>query len=123
MLPCEAGSENFFIDPYGEVLPCNGMEEKYWFKSFGNLREVDTFDELWQGTRADDVRNCVKTCPKNCWMIGTASPVMHKYIKHPLKWVILSKAKSLLRKEIDINNIPFYDVGQDPRQGDLRILN
>ena len=23
MLPCEAGTENFFIDPYGNVLPCN----------------------------------------------------------------------------------------------------
>lgn len=123
MLPCEAGSENFFIDPYGEVLPCNGMEEKYWFKSFGNLRKIDSFEELWQGPKAENVRKCVATCPKNCWMIGTASPVMHKYLKHPLKWVFLNKAKSLLRKEIDVNNVPFYDVGQDPRQGDLRIPN
>ena len=33
MLPCEAGSANFFIDPFGEVYPCNGLEEKYWQKS------------------------------------------------------------------------------------------
>ena len=28
MLPCEAGIVNFFIDPYGEIYPCNGLEEK-----------------------------------------------------------------------------------------------
>ncbi len=28
MLPCEAGSANFFIDPWGEVFPCNGLEDK-----------------------------------------------------------------------------------------------
>ena len=26
MLPCEAGSANFFIDPFGDVYPCNGLE-------------------------------------------------------------------------------------------------
>ena len=30
MLPCEAGMANFFIDPWGEVYPCNGLEEKCW---------------------------------------------------------------------------------------------
>jgi radical SAM protein with 4Fe4S-binding SPASM domain len=117
MLPCEAGTENFFIDPYGEVLPCNGMEKKYWFDSFGNIRQVDCFDDLWQGTRADRVRSHVASCPKNCWMIGSASPVMKKYIRHPLKWVVMNKLNSLAGKKVDIDNIPWYDVGQDPRQG------
>ncbi len=121
MLPCEAGTENFFIDPYGEVLPCNGMEAKYWFETFGNIRDCNHFDELWQGPRAEKVRRCVATCPKNCWMIGSASPVMKKYIRHPLKWVAVNKARSILRLPVDTDNIPRYDVGQDPRQGSLRI--
>ena len=29
MLPCEAGSTNFFIEPYGDIYPCNGLEKKY----------------------------------------------------------------------------------------------
>jgi radical SAM protein with 4Fe4S-binding SPASM domain len=123
MLPCEAGSENFFIDPYGEVLPCNGMEKKYWYKSFGNIRQCDHFEELWQGPRADEIRRLVARCPKNCWMIGSASPVMKKYILHPLKWVIINKARSIARRSVDINRIPHFDVGQDPRQGDLKPLN
>ena len=27
-LPCEAGSTNFFIEPYGDIYPCNGLEKK-----------------------------------------------------------------------------------------------
>ena len=40
MLPCEAGTANFFIDPWGEVYPCNGMESKYWKESMGNKSEA-----------------------------------------------------------------------------------
>ena len=53
----------------------------------GNLNDMD-FSEIWNSERAKEVRQKVKNCPKNCWMIGTASPVMKKYIKAPLKWVI-----------------------------------
>lgn len=120
MLPCEAGTENFFFDPYGEVLPCNGMEKKYWFETFGNIRETDSFEELWNSPRALKVRELVAQCPKNCWMIGSASPVMKKYIRHPLKWVITNKMRSLSGKDVEIDSIPVFDVGQDPKQGDLR---
>lgn len=120
MLPCEAGSENFFIDPYGEVLPCNGMEKKCWFESFGNIREADNFEELWNSPKAKNIRELVSKCPKNCWMIGSASPVMKKYIKHPVKWVVANKFKSLLGQSVNFDATPYYDVGQDPRQGDLK---
>ena len=49
MLPCEAGSANFFIDPFGEVYPCNGLEEKYWQKSMGNIHETP---DSWISGRA-----------------------------------------------------------------------
>ncbi len=121
MLPCEAGTANFFIDPYGEVLPCNGMEEQYWYKSMGNLRDVENFDDIWKSKRAEEVRELVRSCPKNCWMVGSAAPVMKKYIKYPTMWVVKNKIKSLLGKPIYVDTIPKYDVGQDPRQGDLRL--
>ncbi|MES9843919.1 MAG: radical SAM protein [Candidatus Sedimenticola sp. 6PFRAG5] len=121
MLPCEAGSANFFIEPYGDIFPCNGLEERYWKESMGNIRDFGTFNELWESEQAGRVRELVRTCPKNCWMVGTAAPVMKKYIKHPAKWVVKNKLKSLLGKPISIDDIPKCDVGQDPRQGDLRI--
>jgi radical SAM protein with 4Fe4S-binding SPASM domain len=120
MLPCEAGTANFFIEPYGEVYPCNGLEERYWKESMGNIREAASFAELWNSEQAQRVRGLVRSCPKNCWMVGTAAPVMKKYIAHPAKWVARNKLKSLLGKPVCIDDIPKCDVGQDPRQGDLR---
>ncbi len=116
MLPCEAGSANFFIDPWGEVYPCNGMEEKFWKMSMGNIRQ-SSFSEIWTGEKAVEVRRKVASCPKNCWMVGTASPVMHRYIFHPLKWVVRNKARSLagLKPVIDMK---WCDVGQNPEQGE-----
>lgn len=121
MLPCEAGTANFFLDPYGEVLPCNGLEDKYWKESMGNIRETKDFEEIWFSEQAQKVRELVRTCPKNCWMVGTAAPVMKKYIKHPTKWVVKNKIKSLLGRSICTDYIPTCDVGQDLRQGDLRM--
>lgn len=116
MLPCEAGSANFFIDPWGEVYPCNGLEEKFWKQSMGNIHEAD-FMTIWQSERAERVRAQVRTCPKNCWMVGTASPVMHKYIKYPAAWALKNKLRSL-RGLSPCLDMQWHDVGQDPRQGD-----
>lgn len=120
MLPCEAGTANFFIEPYGDVYPCNGLEDRYWKESMGNIREVQNFEELWFSEQAQKVRGLVRTCPKNCWMVGTAAPVMKKYIKHPTAWVVKNKIKSMLGKPICIDHVPHFNVGQDPLQGDLR---
>jgi Fe-coproporphyrin III synthase len=120
MLPCEAGSENFFIDPFGEVLPCNGMEEKYWFQSMGNLHDVDSFMDIWNSERADEVREKVAKCPKNCWMIGSASPVMRKYQKQIFPWIIKNKVKSQIGQRVCGDVCPQYNVGQDPAQGSLK---
>jgi radical SAM protein with 4Fe4S-binding SPASM domain len=119
MLPCEAGSVNFFVEPYGDVYPCNGMEACYWMESMGNIRNMPDFDKLWNSEQAQSVREKVRACPKNCWMVGTAAPVTKKYITHPLKWVVKNKWRSLTGKQACIDK-RWYDVGQDPRQGDLR---
>ena len=86
----------------------------------GNIKEYASFDELWFSQKAEQVRQKVRTCPKNCWMVGTAAPVMKKYIAHPAQWVLKNKIKSLLGRPICTDTIPKYDVGQDPLQGDLR---
>ncbi len=95
LLPCEAGLANFFIDPHGEVFPCNGMDADAAPDSMGNIR-LTPFDEIWRSERAAQVRARVAACRRQCWMVGTASPVMHKYIITPARWVIANKARSLL---------------------------
>ena len=119
MLPCEAGLVNFFVDPYGEVYPCNGLEERYWKESMGNILTAKNFKEIWESEQARRVREQVRTCPKNCWMVGTASPVMKKYIRHPLGWVLKNKANTMLGRPLCLDR-KWYDVGQSPLQGDLR---
>lgn len=117
MLPCEAGMTNFFIDPWGEVYPCNGLEERFWKESMGNIRQND-FATIWNSPQAEHVRDMVRKCPKNCWMVGTASPVMHKYIKHPLRWAVDNKIR-VMRGLKPCLDKKWYDVGQDPCQGNL----
>lgn len=86
-LPCEMGSNGFFIDPFGDVLPCNGMDKKM---SMGNLN-TQAWDEIWNSEQAVKVREAVKNCQKNCWMIGSVSPAMKQRIAIPAKWVVEHK--------------------------------
>lgn len=117
MLPCEAGSENFFLDPLGNVLPCNGMEESCWFDTMGNLNEVDNFDQIWNSDKAKEVRKKVACCKKSCWMIGSVSPVMSKYITKIAPWIIKNKLRVVMGNKVDTNCIPFYHVGNNDKQG------
>ena len=120
MLPCEAGMVNFFVEPYGDVYPCNGLEDKYWKLPMGNIRETPDFQKIWNSEQAQKVREMVKKCPKNCWMVGTASPVMKKYIKYPFQWAVKNKIRSLQGKGACLDKC-WYNVGQNPLQGDLNI--
>lgn len=86
-LPCEMGKKGFFIDPFGGVLACNGMDKP---ESMGNLN-YQSWEQIWNGQRAQEVRRIVANCKKNCWMIGSAAPaIIHHPIK-PLLWVLKKK--------------------------------
>lgn len=89
LLPCDMGRNGFFLDPFGNVLPCNGSSEKW---VMGNLNEK-SWDEIWNSNQAQEVRCKVKNCDKNCWMIGSASPAMKQKIITPAWWVIKHKIK------------------------------
>lgn len=95
LLACGAGTDMFFLDPWGEVRPCNGLDDSTGDVSMGNLHTA-SFKEIWNGEKAQKVRTGTENCPKNCWMIGTASPAMKKNIVKPLVWVIRNKFKSML---------------------------
>jgi MoaA/NifB/PqqE/SkfB family radical SAM enzyme len=91
-LPCGAGSQVFFLDPCGEIRPCNGLADRLGKQSLGNLRE-QTFQEIWDSPRAEEVRKMVQTCPRNCWMIGTAGPAMKKHLARPVVWILKNKGR------------------------------
>ena len=95
LLPCDMSFDTFFIDPYGDVMPCNGTKDK---EVMGNLNE-QTWDELWNSEQAEKVRTKVRHCDRQCWMIGSVSPAMHKYIWVPAWWVIRHKFFRFFKKQ------------------------
>ena len=95
LLPCDMSFDTFFIDPYGDVMPCNGTKDK---EVMGNLNE-QSWDELWNSPEAEKVRSKVRCCDRDCWMIGSVSPAMHKYIWKPALWVIQHKFLRFFKKK------------------------
>ena len=95
LLPCDMSFDTFFIDPYGDVMPCNGTKCK---EVMGNLNE-QSWDELWNSDQAEKVRKIVRHCDRNCWMIGSVSPAMHKYIWKPALWVVRHKFLRYFKKK------------------------
>lgn len=95
LLQCDMSFDTFFIDPYGDVMPCNGTKDK---EVMGNLNE-STWEELWNSKQADGVRAKVRCCDRNCWMIGSVSPAMKKYIYKPAWWVFVHKFLRIFKKK------------------------
>ena len=95
LLPCDMSFDTFFIDPFGDVMPCNGTKEK---EVMGNLN-TQSWDELWNSDQAELVRKKVRCCDRNCWMIGSVSPAMHKYIWVPFFWVLKHKFLYFFKKK------------------------
>lgn len=111
LLPCDMAFDTFFIDPYGDVMPCNGTKDK---EVMGNLN-TQSWDELWNSKEAERVRAKVRHCDRNCWMIGSVSPAMHKYIWVPAAWVIKHKFLRFFKeKKYSMYELP---VVRDYRDG------
>lgn len=116
LLPCDMAFDTFFIDPYGDVMPCNGTKDK---EVMGNLNR-QSWEELWNSSEAEAVRNKVRHCDRNCWMIGSVSPAMHKYIWRPALWVAEHKLRALFsKKPYDMHELKIvrdYEEGRVTRE-------
>ncbi len=88
LLPCDMAFDTFFIDPYGDVMPCNGTKDK---EVMGNIHNYKNWEELWVSEQAESVRSKVRGCDRACWMIGSASPAIKKYMPKPAAWVMKHK--------------------------------
>ncbi|PKQ38731.1 MAG: radical SAM protein [Actinobacteria bacterium HGW-Actinobacteria-1] len=100
MSACCAGRDLFFVDPWGNVTPCNGTREPW---TMGNLKD-QTFDEIWTSPQADEVRTQVDACQRSCAFIGTARFDMLKHPVRPLSWI--ARNKLLLAKGAEISYTP-----------------
>ncbi len=83
-LPCRAGLDFFFLDPWGDVYPCNIGGTK-----MGNVRESDFRSMQRKTTRT--VRESVASCDVQCWMVCTVAPPMTRRPLKPLAWMFGAK--------------------------------
>lgn len=87
-LPCGAGVDHFFLDPVGDVYPCNisGV-------LMGSIRE-GSFEELRRRS-ADSVVPAVAACGEQCWMVCTVGPPMRRRPFRPAAWIAGAKLMGL----------------------------
>jgi len=84
-LKCTMARDSFFVDPYGDIRPCNVLNY-----SFGNIKKR-SFSEIWNSTQAEEARQRVESCTSNCWMIGSVGHLMRQKIWKPLLWIAWNK--------------------------------
>jgi len=87
-LPCGAGVDHFFLDPFGNVYPCNISGGK-----MGNI-EDGSFEQIRRSS-AGDVEPAVAGCQEQCWMVCTVSPPMRRRPMGPCTWIAGAKLMGL----------------------------
>ena len=85
LLPCDAGIKSFFIDPHGNVYPCNILPSK-----LGNL-ETDNWEDIAKKGK-EFYEKIGKACNK-CWMVCTAVSPMHAHLLDVGLWILRNKLK------------------------------
>ena len=117
LIPCTAGSDFIFIDPWADVWACNVRTDL----PMGNLNK-QSWDEIINSDIARKSREKVAVCSQNCWMVTTARTAMRSNIipgfpkMQPLMWVIKNKLKLMMGREICFNQyIDYSDVKKNPQ--------
>ena len=94
--PCGALSDFFFIDPWGNVTPCNGSCEEW---KLGNIKE-DSLENILASDKAQDAMEKVRNCKRNCTFIVTERHDMVRRPWVPIKWILKNKWR--IRKGQDL---------------------
>jgi len=82
-IKCYAGRCLFFVEPAGDVYPCN-----IWPERMGNIL-LQNYDEMV--AESGRILAEVDECPFQCWMSCTVAPVMRKKPLQPALWVAARK--------------------------------
>jgi MoaA/NifB/PqqE/SkfB family radical SAM enzyme len=113
--PCTQGTDSVFLDPWGDVYACNVRNDLL----MGNLRS-QTWEEIYNGATAGEVRKKVAVCPQNCWMVSSAkTAIRNKHIASlpkvaVLRWVIWNKLKVTMGRDIEFAKyVNYQDVRRD----------
>jgi MoaA/NifB/PqqE/SkfB family radical SAM enzyme len=94
--PCGALNDFFFIDPWGNVSPCNGSEENW---VIGNIKD-DSFENIMKSDKAQAIAERVKACDRNCAFIVTERHDMLRRPWIPITWILRNKIRIARGKSI-----------------------
>ncbi|MGN0515361.1 SPASM domain-containing protein, partial [Eubacterium sp.] len=94
--PCGALKDFFFIDPWGNVTPCNGSGEE-WI--IGNIKE-DSFENIMNSEKAKEAEKKVAECKRNCAFIVTERHDMVRRPWVPVMWILKNKIRISQGKDI-----------------------
>ena len=72
--PCKCASHFFVIDPYGEMFACVGSQKPM---VMGDLNKK-SFEKIWFSEQANEIRNQVSVCDRNCCMSGNVAGEMKR---------------------------------------------
>ena len=109
LIPCTAGSDFAFVDPWSDVWACNVRTDL----RLGNLREQTWTDVLANGSKLG-VLGKVKSCEQNCWMVTTARTAMRSNVVKqmpkagPMAWVLHNKLKVTFGRPISFDQYIDY---------------
>jgi MoaA/NifB/PqqE/SkfB family radical SAM enzyme len=116
LIPCTAGKDFAFIDPWSDVWACNVRSDL----PMGNLAR-QSWDEIINSEASQRTRQKVAACDQNCWMVTTARTAMRSNIvpqlpkREPLMWVLKNKLKVSMGKKICFDSyINYSDVRPSP---------
>jgi len=116
LIPCTAGRDFAFVDPWGSVYACNVRPDL----EIGDLTS-QTWEEIYHGPRAVEARTKVARCTHNCWMVGSAkTAIRNKHVARlprlkPLAWVLVNKLRVALGRPVPFDRyVDFRDVADSP---------
>jgi MoaA/NifB/PqqE/SkfB family radical SAM enzyme len=125
LIPCSAGRDFAFIDPWSDVWACNVRSDL----PMGNLAR-ESWNEIMNSEAAQQTRKKVASCGQNCWMVTTARTAMRSNLVpqlpkgEPLLWVIKNKLKVSIGKSICFDSyINYSDVRPSPHVERTSFLN
>jgi len=93
---CGAGRDFFFVDPWGNVTPCNGSAEE-WI--MGNLKE-QSFEAIMASPAAQAAMRNVQGCRRDCCFIVTDRHDMFRWPWKPLWWILSNKVRIRLGRPV-----------------------
>lgn len=88
-LKCDAGRTSFFINPYGEVMPCNDFPQDM---IMGDLR-IQTWEEIMNSEQGKKIVRTCENCDVNCWSICNMGSRMRKSLPKIGMWVLDAKIR------------------------------